>query len=256
MAGVDIPAHMQGRAFLSEQKEEPRNYVVAHRDRFDESYDMMRSVRDKKYRYVRNYYTNQPYVQWIPYRNNSPIMEELLRLHADDKLEGAQKLWFRNMRPAEELYDCDVDPFHINNLADDPKYKQIVNNMSEILDNWRRETNDLGDIPESELKRRWWPDGKKPKTSRPYFVPNAESNRAKKKIDSEFAEFKYPAMIYFHCATQGASMAYTTEENESAHWKIVNGPIRLPKGKTLLRARAIRYGYYESDETRCTFTVK
>ena len=89
MAGVDIPAHMQGRAFLSEQKEEPRNYVVAHRDRFDESYDMMRSVRDKKYRYVRNYYTNQPYVQWIPYRNNSPIMEELLRLHADDKLEGA-----------------------------------------------------------------------------------------------------------------------------------------------------------------------
>ncbi len=144
MAGLDIPAWMQGRAFLGEQKGEPREYVFSHRDRYDESYDMIRSVRDKKWRYVRNYYTQIPYVEWIPYRNTSPIMQELLRLQAEDKLEGPQKLWMSESRPAEELYDCKADPHHINNLADDPQYAEELERLRRVLDEWRLETKDLG----------------------------------------------------------------------------------------------------------------
>ena len=255
MAGIDIPAWMQGRALLGEQKGEPRQYVFSHRDRFDESYDMMRSVRDKQFRYVRNYISNQPYVQWIPYRNNSPIMKEMLRLQAEDKLEGAQKLWFSATRTPEELYDCVVDPHHINNLADDPQYQKELDRLRTVLDQWRRETNDLGDIPESELIRRWWPNGEQPRTSRVWLIPNAPSNRGAERITSATAEFKYPVMIDFYCPTQGASMAYTFKDGDNAHWQIVNGPIRLPRGRTLLRARAIRYGYKESEEARCVITV-
>jgi len=256
LAGVDIPAWMQGRAFLGGQKGEPRDYVFSHRDRFDESYDMIRSVRDAKYRYVRNYITSQPYVLWIPYRNNSPIMKEMLRLRAEDKLQGAQKLWFSGSRPAEELYDCDADPYHINNLAGDPRYRGELERLRAVLDQWRRDSNDLGDIPESELVRRWWPGGEPPRTSRVWFIPNAASNRGDKRIEGELAEFEHPVMIDFYCATQGASMAYTTEEGEGARWRIVNGPLRLSRGETLLRARAIRYGYTESEETRCLISVK
>lgn len=255
-AGVDVPAYMQGRAFLGDQKGEPRQYVFSHRDRFDESYDMIRSVRDKKYRYVRNYFTNQPYVLWIPYRNNSPIMQEMLRLQAEGKLEGAQKLWFSGLRPSEELYDCQADPYQVHNLAEDRQYEEVLERMRGVLDDWRRDTGDLGDIPESELVRRWWPDGKQPKTTRPWFVPNAPSNRSKKLIESETASLKGPALVDLYCATQGASLAYTTDEGSDAHWKLYGGPIRLARGKTLLRARAIRYGYKESDEVRCLFQVE
>ncbi len=255
-AGVDIPAHLQGRAFLGARKAEPRQYVFSHRDRFDESYDMIRSVRDERYRYVRNYFPNQPYVLWIPYRNNSPIMQEMLRLQAEDKLEGPQKLWFSGLRPAEELYDCDADPHHINNLAEDPQHAPVLRRLRRVLDDWRNETNDLGDVPESELVRRWWPDGKQPQTARPWFVPNAPANRGQKLIDSDAAALTGPALVDVYCATQGASLAYTTEEGKQARWQLFTGPIRLPKGKTLLRARAIRYGYKESDEVRCLFEVE
>lgn len=256
MTGVDIPAWMQGKAFLGDQKAEPRKYVFSHRDRFDESYDKMRSIRDERYRYVKNYYPNKPYVIWVPYRNRSPIMQEMLRLQAEDKLTGPQKIWFNGTRPAEELYDCLKDPHQIHNLADIPKYQNKLKELRETLETWQIDTKDLCDVPETELKRRGWPNGEQPTTQKIWFIPNAPSNRAAKPIEGETAEFKYPTLIDFYCPTEGASWAYTTEEGENAHWKIFSGPIRLKKGKTLLRARAIRYGYKESEETQCIFNIK
>ena len=256
MAGVKIPAYMQGRAFLGDQKGNPRNYVFAHRDRFDESYDMMRAVRDRRFRYVRNYYPSLPYIIWIPYRNRSPIMKELFRLQAEDALDDTQKLWFRTNRDPEELYDCQSDPYHLHNLAYDKRYKGELQRLGAVLDEWQHSTNDLGGIPETELKQRWWPDGIQPETNRIWFVPNAASNRGEQCIETESAEFKAPVTIDFYCGTEGASMAYTIGDSTDAYWKLYTGPIRLPKGKTLLRARAIRYGYKESIETRCTFLVE
>ena len=58
-----------------------------------------------------------------------------------------------------------------------------------------------------------------------------------------------------HSATQGASIAYTTETGRNPHWLLYAGPIRMPKGRTTIRAKAIRYGYKESKETTGTFTV-
>lgn len=256
MTGVDIPAYMQGRAFLGEQKDKPRRFVFSHRDRFDESYDMIRSVRDKRYLYIRNYYVNKPYVLWIPYRNNSPVMQELLRLHAEDALEGPQKLWLSAIRPPEELYDCEADPHQIHNLTDDPQHAEILDKMSRTLNEWRRRTGDLGDVPESELKRRWWPNGEQPQTSRVWLIPNAPSNRGKTRIQGQTAEFQYPVMIDFYCATEGASVVYTTGKEKNPHWQLATGSLRLSRGETVLRVKAIRYGYQESVETTCIISVR
>jgi len=49
LAGVNIPVHMEGKAFLGSKAEPPGKYVYGARDRFDQSYDMVRSVRDKRY---------------------------------------------------------------------------------------------------------------------------------------------------------------------------------------------------------------
>ena len=61
MAGIPVPAHMQGIPFLGDQQGEPRDAVFAARDRVDESYDMIRSVRTKDYLYICNYYPNEPF---------------------------------------------------------------------------------------------------------------------------------------------------------------------------------------------------
>ena len=66
----------------------------------------------------------------------------------DGKLNETQALLFRDERPAEELYAVNVDPHEINNLADNPKYAEKLEEMRGMLDAWMRETGDLGQRPE------------------------------------------------------------------------------------------------------------
>jgi N-sulfoglucosamine sulfohydrolase len=255
IAGVPVPKHMQGRVFLGAQARQPRNYVFSARDRFDESYDMVRSVRDYKYRYIRNYYPLKPYVLWVPYRNRMPIMQELFRLNAEDKLEGAQKIWFSSTRPPEELYDCEKDPHQIHNLADDPKYKDVLRRMSGRLNKWMSNTNDMGNISEPEMIYNMWPDGVQPLTAPPAFIVYGNETANATAI-SAGGKYKYPVRISVYCATQGASIAFTADTAENVRWKLYTGPIKLNKGTTLLRAKAIRYGYKESKEVAATFKIE
>jgi hypothetical protein len=44
------------------------------------------------------------------------------------------------------------------------------------------------------------------------------------------------------------------EDGANARWKLYTGPIRLA-GPATIRARAIRYGYKPSEETRAVFTA-
>ncbi|MCZ7647280.1 MAG: sulfatase [Planctomycetota bacterium] len=94
LCGVPLPAHCQGQPFLG-PLEKPREYVYSTRDRHDNAYDMVRSVRDTRYRYVRHFYPGTPYLPWVPYRNRHPVAQELYRLHAEGKLEGDQNFLFR-----------------------------------------------------------------------------------------------------------------------------------------------------------------
>ncbi|MBN1998658.1 sulfatase-like hydrolase/transferase [candidate division KSB1 bacterium] len=251
LASIEIPRHMQGRAFLGLQKKAAREYVFSARDRFDNSYDMVRSVRDKKYRYVRNFYPEKPYIIWVPYRNRSGIMQEILRLQAEGELDGAQNLWIADNRPAEELYDCDADPHNINNLAYDSKYKAVLERLSRVLDEWREKSGDMGDISELEMVNRWYPGGIQPQTHRVMFIPNAPSNRGATAVES-FVRLQSPAMIKLHCPTQGASIAYTLESGEEPYWLLYTGPLSTSPGEITIRARAIRYGYKESEEAALT----
>ncbi len=255
LAGVEIPQHMQGRAFLGAQKAPAREYVFSARDRFDNSYDMVRSVRDKKYRYIRNFYPEKPYIIWVPYRNRSGIMKEILRLQAEGKLEGAQKLWVADSRPAEELYDCVSDPHNINNLAGDPKYQAVLERMRGMLDDWRLKSGDMGDISEADMVNSWYPGGIQPDTHPVTFIPNAPSNRAAKTVEGSVV-LQAPAMLKLRCPTQGASIAYTLETGEKPRWLLYTGPLALKTGETVIRARAIRYGYKESQEKVLKVTVE
>lgn len=253
-AGIDIPRHMQGQAFLGPQAAPPREYVYAARDRYDESYDMIRAVRDSRYKYMRNYRPELPYLLWIPYRNRHPILEEMWRMHLEGTLEGPQTLMFANQRPVEELYDTRTDTHEINNLADDPAHAETLERLRGALDAWIRDVGDMGEIPESEMVRRWYPNGEQPQTATPIVVPICPTHGGREPAN-DGGEFTGPLLLQLHSATQGASIAYTFEDGDDVRWQLYTGPLRLDTGTYTLRTRAIRIGYRESEERRATFSV-
>lgn len=255
LAGVEIPMHIQGRAFLGEKAQPPREYVFASRDRHDESYDMVRAVRDRRFKYIRNYRSDLAYLSWIPYRNRHPIMQEIWRLHLEGGLNEAQSALFRYPRPVEEFYDTAVDPHEINNLAGDPRFQGDQERMRNALDTWLEEVGDLGRIPESEMVGNWYPDGRQPETAPVVCVPIGPESPGIEPA-SEDCSYTGPLLIQLHCATQGASIAYTLQTGDNPHWKLYTEPLRLDAGAYLVRARAIRIGYRESSEIRTRFVVR
>ena len=127
--------------------------------------------------------------------------------------------------------------------------------LRRTLDDWRNEFGDLGDVSEDQMVARWYPNGEQPATAGPVFIPICEENPGTDAAP-EGGAFSGPLLVQLHCATQGASIAYTMEEGEDVHWKLYTEPIRLPQGTTTIRAKAIRIGYRESEERAGTFEVK
>ena len=240
LAGVKIPAHIQGHAFLGSQKALPREYIFAARDRMDEAYDIIRAVRDKRFKYIRNY---MPYLtrgQDIEYMNRMPIMQEMRRLNAEGKLKGPKKQYFEPTKPVEELYDTQKDPHEVNNLADDRKYRDVLERMRKVHTKWVEETGDIGLIAEpifDEMKR---PGGIWQKTADPEFTV---SSRKQDTVSIKIA-----------CATPGASIAYKfiTTPNKKTGWKLYNETLSivLARGRTAVAAKACRIGFRDSDEVR------
>ncbi|MCE9607306.1 MAG: sulfatase [Planctomycetia bacterium] len=152
IAGIEIPAHMQGQAFLgTAQASKPREYVYGARDRMDERVDLIRSVRDRRFKYLRNYQWWKPYAQNIGYMNEMPTMQEWRRLATEGKLTGAQTLFMSPEKPREELYDCAADPYEINNLAKDPTHQETLARLRSAHERWIDEIHDLGFLPETSL---------------------------------------------------------------------------------------------------------
>jgi uncharacterized sulfatase len=154
LAGVDVPKEMQGQVILGPKTAPERKYVFAARDRMDETYDRIRSVRDKRFQYVRNFHPELPYAQRIAYGELMPTMQVWRKLNAEGKLNAVQKQFFAPTKPKEELYDVQADPDEVHNLAGDPKYADKLKELRAALDAWITATKDLGAVPEKELIKR------------------------------------------------------------------------------------------------------
>ena len=154
LAGADIPKAMPGRVILGDKAQSAPKYVYSARDRMDESYDRIRSVRGERYRYIRNYHPELPYAQWINYMDEMPIMRTWRRLAFEENLNETQKLFMSRTKPNEELYDTQADPHEIKNLGESKDHQPVIKEMRAALDRWIQETKDLGEVTERELIKR------------------------------------------------------------------------------------------------------
>ncbi|HVW39489.1 MAG TPA: sulfatase, partial [Pirellulales bacterium] len=146
-AGAAMPPKMQGRAFLGEQAGPPRQYAFGARDRCDETVFRLRTVRDDRYRYIRNFTPDRPFLQPNEYKERSyPVWNLLKELDAVGKLTPPQKLLTAPTMPPEELYDLEQDPHEIHNLVDStkPADQAALKRLRGALEAWIVETDDQG----------------------------------------------------------------------------------------------------------------
>ncbi|MCS6952487.1 MAG: sulfatase [Bryobacterales bacterium] len=151
LAGVEPPSHMEGRIFpwLGGT---PRQFIVAARDRCDETPDRIRCVRTRRYKYIRNFFPERPYTQPNVYKDvNYPTLAVMRQLQEEGKLTGPAAAFLAGRRPLEELYDLDSDPHETRNLAHEAAHRRTLERLRAILDDWIRETGDRGQDPEDRV---------------------------------------------------------------------------------------------------------
>lgn len=151
LAGARKPPRMQGRVLFGEQAEAPRQYAFGARDRCGETVFRLRTVRDRRYRYIRNFTPERPFLQYNGYKQRQyPVWTLLPQLAALGQLTPVQAVLVAPTMPPEELYDLDADPYEINNLAASakPEHKATLKRLRAALYKWIDETNDQGRVLE------------------------------------------------------------------------------------------------------------
>jgi arylsulfatase A-like enzyme len=221
LAGIEPPNHVDGRAFLGEYANSPnRDYVHAAADRFDSEYDTIRAVRDKRFKYLRNFNPEKPYYLPLAYREQMPVMQELLRMRDAGELNETQAQWFRTSKEEEELFDVENDPYELNNLAGDISYAEKLAELRNELDSWMSYIDDKGLMPEVDLINSMWPNSVQPTTLSP-IASKAENDGA----------------ITLRSETEGASIGYqilNDGEELGATWQIYQEPLAINEGQRLL----------------------
>lgn len=153
ITGIPQPEYMQGNAFLGHATTEDPEYVYMFRGRMDERYDLSRAVRDKKYRYIRNYMPHRIYGQHIAYLWSAPSLASWEQAHLNGECNDVQSRFWQS-KPTEELYETENDPWEVENLADNPEYREVLTRMRNANRKWLMEIRDAGFIPEADRKIR------------------------------------------------------------------------------------------------------
>jgi arylsulfatase A-like enzyme len=156
LAGAKKPAKMEGQIFLGKRAEPPRQYVFGARDRCDETVFRIRTVRDARYRYIRNFTADRPFLQPNEYKEKQyPVWNLLKELQAAGRLAPAQAVFCAPTMPEEELYDLETDPHEVHNLARSPEHRNVLKRLRSALEKWIEATRDQGrELEPSDLAAR------------------------------------------------------------------------------------------------------
>lgn len=223
LVGIKPPSVMQGRAaFGSFENPQKRTAVFTSSDRYDEVTDRLRALRYSNYKYIRNFNAEISNALTVKYREQMAMMQNLNEHWKAGTLETDPAKWFRTPKPLEELYDIEKDPYELNNLANDLSLQDTLLLLRNKLNEWIKETNDLGEIPEKELLKKMFPNNKTPQ------------------LKALTVEIKQ-GVVALESEQKDATLVYKSPLDSV--WSIYNQP--LPQSKNF-EAKAVRIGFIDS----------
>jgi arylsulfatase A-like enzyme len=162
LAGLKTPGTMDGKPFLgegvSDQEVDRRDETYGYADRFDEKYDLCRSLRKGRFKYIRNYQPFYPDSLHNNYRYQMLAYAEWRERFRQGKLNAIQRQFFEP-KPAEALFDLEQDPHEVHNLAVDPAFAETLLDLRSRLKDWVKGLPDLSFYPESLLVDEALEDG-------------------------------------------------------------------------------------------------
>jgi len=148
LAGVKIPDYYIGKPLFNKETGKAiggEDSFYGARDTWDEIPDCSRSISTLKYEYIRNY---KPEIPWDAHQQYldfyRPAIHVLRKMKAEGKLDVAQLLFMRDRKPKEELFDVVNDPYEIHDLAENPKYQDVLATMKTKMDKWQATHEDDG----------------------------------------------------------------------------------------------------------------
>jgi arylsulfatase A-like enzyme len=154
LAGIEPPPWMQGHAFAGPHQAEPQPYLFGERGRMDERMDLVRSITDGRYVYLRNYYPHVSQAQRVTYQFETPTTRIWNELFLQGKTNEAQSLFWREPKDPEELYDLETDRDEVRNLAHSPEHRAILEKLRSALNAHVAQVRDVCFLPEVEIHAR------------------------------------------------------------------------------------------------------
>ncbi|NOH62334.1 sulfatase [Vibrio sp. RE88] len=231
-AGAEIPDYMHGND-LSADDSTPRQYAYSVRDRMGAVVYRGRTVRDERFRYIRNY--NQAPEDFDSlFSLSQGAVQSLLEGRDDQTLTREQAQIFA-AKPEEELYDTVSDPQQLHNLADNPAYQDELERFRLALAEWQSHYADLSLIPEEKLAQAANNQHNQQSTTQaPYANFDSLTNR-----------------FSISNITSGASIGYQLDNGD---WQLYTGTFEVPPGTRHITYKAVRYGWKESEAQRYQIT--
>lgn len=238
VAKLPIPTHMQGRVFLdhpdliaaySDAHVAEPSYVFAGSDRIgrDSAYDRVRVVISKDYMYVHNFNPELPAYKNSDYRNNLPMMQDLLYLRDTGRLVGDAAYYFRTRKERTELYHLTSDPYCVDDVHAEPDHSSALADMDRAFARWLNRTVDKSEQTELQMLIDAWgrenvDAGLAPSTAAP-----TRTRLPHRKVS-------------LHCATPDATIGYTYERSAHDALTVYTSPI---DDADYLYAMCVRRGY-------------
>ncbi len=154
LAGIQPPDWMQGHAFAGPYQSQPQPFLYGERGRMDERMDMVRSVTDGRYVYLRNYYPHVSQAQRVAYQFETPTTRVWHELYASDKTNESQSIFWRQPKAVEELYDLRTDRDEVHNLAQSTQHRDTLEKLRKAQYEHVLSVRDICFLPEAEIHTR------------------------------------------------------------------------------------------------------
>ncbi len=157
-AGVKPPVPLHGKSLMGEEVKR-RKYIFAARDKMDETHDSMRAIRSLDFKLILNLMPERPYLQYNRYKEGAyPMLAEMSVMNLKGQLTPEQAAFFAPHKPKIELYDLRDDPHEVHNIAGDPAYALVRNDLLTALDQWRKEVIDDQGVADAFRARNVFPE--------------------------------------------------------------------------------------------------